>query len=59
MMTPPLSISASPRLTRAVPVTWLLGSMLENSSPLRRAPSSGFVLPAQGRIRGPQATPAL
>src|SRR5215212_7306926 len=27
MMTPPLSISASPRLTRAVPVTWLLGSM--------------------------------
>jgi hypothetical protein len=49
-MTPPLSISASPRLTRAVPVTWLLGSMLENSSPLRRAPSSGSVLPAQGRI---------
>jgi hypothetical protein len=49
-MTPPLSISASPRLTRAVPVTWLLGSMLENSSPLRRAPLSGSVLPAQGRI---------
>jgi hypothetical protein len=37
MMTPPLSISASPRLTRAVPVTWLLGSMLENSSPVLRA----------------------
>ena len=34
MMTPPLSISARPRLTRAVPVTWLLGSMLENSSVL-------------------------
>jgi hypothetical protein len=32
MMTPPLSISARPRLTRAVPVTWLLDSMLEHSS---------------------------
>ena len=38
MITPPLSISARPRLTRAVPVTWLLGSMLENSSTVLRTP---------------------
>src|SRR5215217_9593504 len=38
MMTPPLSISARPRLTRAVPVTWLLGSMLENSSAVFETP---------------------
>jgi hypothetical protein len=38
MMTPPLSISARPRLTRAVPVTWLLDSMLEHSSPVLACP---------------------
>src|SRR5215218_4613923 len=38
MMTPPLSISARPRLTRAVPVTWLLDSMLEHSSPVLEGP---------------------
>src|SRR5215213_4391622 len=46
MMTPPLSISARPRLTRAVPVTWLLGSMLENSSAVFETPPEWHVFPA-------------
>src|SRR5215207_11396488 len=58
MMTPPLSISARPRLTRAVPVTWLLGSMLENSLDGPSNPLSGSVLPAQGHISESKATPA-
>src|SRR5918996_4725606 len=52
MMTPPLSISARPRLTRAVPVTWLLDSMLEHSSVVVEAPPGGGVLPAQGTVSG-------
>jgi hypothetical protein len=45
-------------LTRAVPVTWLLGSMLENSLDGPSNPLSGSVLPAQGHISESKATPA-